>query len=97
MSKRSLYVNISRMPIIKSAKKKLRKDRKRELVNQQTKFKLKALIKNVRRDVADTKKVKEELNSLFSALDKATKTHLIHANRASRLKSRLSKLVSPAK
>lgn len=85
------------MPIIQSAKKKLRKDRKRELVNQQTKFKLKALIKNVRRDVADTKKVKAELSSLFSVLDKATKTHLIHANRASRLKSRLSRLVSPAK
>lgn len=39
----------------------------------------------------------EKLAKLFTRLDRAAKTNVIHANKASRLKSRLSKLVMPAK
>lgn len=81
------------MPIIKSAKKKLRKDIKRTEINAFKKQTLKSLIKNMRR----TPTV-EQLSSVASALDKAVKTKLIHKNKASRLKSRLSRLaVAPAK
>ncbi len=74
------------MPLIKSAKKKLRQDRKRTEHNKILKDRLGGLIKAARRQPS-----KDTLPPLFSALDKAVKTHLIHANRASRLKSRLSK------
>ncbi len=74
------------MPLIRSAIKKLRKDRKRTLVNKVKKDNLKDLIKKAR-----GKKTPEDLKKVFSALDRAAKTHLIHKNKASRLKSRLSK------
>lgn len=75
------------MPIIKSAKKKMRKDAVRTAHNKTIETNLKSLVKNTRRTPN-----KESLSKVFSALDKAVKVNLIHANRASRLKSRLSKL-----
>ncbi|TSC64095.1 MAG: small subunit ribosomal protein S20 [Microgenomates group bacterium Gr01-1014_93] len=77
------------MPIIKSAIKKLRKDRKRTILNKAKKENLKALIKKARAN-----KTPENLRAVFSALDKAAKTNLIHKNKAARLKSRLSKGVT---
>jgi small subunit ribosomal protein S20 len=74
------------MPIIKSAKKKMRKDKVRTLHNTDIKNKLKGLLKSARR--SPDPKILQELQS---ALDKAVKTKLIHANKAARLKSRLSK------
>lgn len=77
------------MPIIKSAIKKLRKDKKRTILNKAKKENLKALIKKAR-----VNKTPENLRAVFSALDKAAKVNLIHKNKAARLKSRLSKGVS---
>ena len=77
------------MPLIKSAIKKLRKDKVRTLRNKKKRDNLKSLIKKVR-----TNKTPENLQAVFSALDKAAKTNLIHKNKASRLKSRLSKGIS---
>lgn len=74
------------MPIIKSAKKKMRKDKVRTKHNEEIRNKLKGLVKNARR--TPNPKVLQELHS---ALDKAVKIKLIHANKAARLKSRLSK------
>lgn len=74
------------MPLIRSAIKNLRKDRKRTVSNKKKKDNLKALIKKAR-----TQPSPESLQAVFSALDKAAKTNLIHKNKASRLKSRLSK------
>ncbi len=80
------------MPIIKSAKKKMRKDAKRTLHNKKVETNLKGLVKQTRKSPSP-----ETLTKVSSALDKAVKINLIHANKAARLKSRLSKLVSPAK
>lgn len=77
------------MPIIRSAIKKLRKDKKRTERNKAKKINLKALIKKAREN-----KSAANLRDVFSALDKAAKTNLIHKNKASRLKSRLSKLIT---
>lgn len=77
------------MPLIKSAIKKLRKDKTRTARNKVKKDNLKSLIKKVR-----VAKTPENLQAVFSALDKAAKTNLIHKNKAARLKSRLSKGVS---
>lgn len=80
------------MPLIKSAKKKLRKDEKRTKINAQTRQTLKSLIKTMRRTPA-----KDSYSAVSSALDKAVKTKLIHRNKASRLKSRLSRGLVTAK
>lgn len=74
------------MPIIKSAIKKVRKDKIRTARNKKREFALKTLIKKARA----TKSTKN-LQDVFSALDKAAKVHLIHPNKAARLKSRLSR------
>lgn len=79
------------MPIIKSAIKKVRKDKVRTIRNRKRADALKALIKKVR----TTKSIKD-LQVVFSALDKAAKVKLIHPNKSARLKSRLSKLVPSA-
>ena len=74
------------MPVIKSAKKRMRQEKKRTAINRTKKENLKILIKNVRTD-----KTVKNLTAVFSVLDKAAKVDLIHKNKASRLKSRLSK------
>ncbi len=79
------------MPIIKSAKKKVRKDKKRTLHNKKIEETLKGLIKATRKNPTQ-----KAFSDVMSKLDKAVKINLIHANKAARLKSRLSKLI-PAK
>ena len=64
----------------------MRQEKKRTAINRTKKENLKILIKNVRAD-----KTAQSLTAVFSALDKAAKVGLIHKNKASRLKSRLSK------
>lgn len=75
------------MPIIKSAIKKVRKDKVRTVRNSKRESNLKALIKKAR-----ISKSPKTLQAVFSALDKAAKVGLIHKNKASRLKSRLSSI-----
>ena len=74
------------MPIIKSAIKKMRKDKVRTARNIKRELNLKSLIKRVRKSGSAI-----DLQKAFSALDKAAKVKLIHPNKAARLKSRLSK------
>lgn len=77
------------MPLLKQARKKMRHDRRVTAANSKKKITLKKLVKQMRK--APTAK---NLTPVFSALDKAVKTHLIHKNRANRLKSRLSKTLA---
>ena len=77
------------MPVIKSAIKKVRKDKVRTARNKKKGLALKALIKKAR-----VSKKAADLQAVYSALDKAAKVHLIHKSKASRLKSRLSKGIS---
>lgn len=79
------------MPIHNSAKKKMRHDAVRELHNKKIKMGIKTLIKDMRK-----KPSLEALGKVSSKLDKAVKVNLIHLNKASRIKSRLSKLILPA-
>lgn len=74
------------MPIIAQAAKKLRHDRRRTKQTMAGRVALRDLIKTFRKSPT-----KKSLNSVFSALDKSTKRHIIHKNKAARLKSRLSK------
>lgn len=79
------------MPLIRSAIKKMRKDKVRTLRNRKKEVNLKKLIKKAR-----SEKTAASLQAVFSALDKAAKVNLIHKNKASRLKSRISKLIRPS-
>ncbi len=80
------------MPIIKSAIKKLRKDTKRYKVNRAKKSRLAEFIKKAKKG-----KTVKTIRDAISAIDKAAKTHIIHKNKAARLKSHLAKLVAGKK
>lgn len=80
------------MPVIKSAKKKLRQDKKRTLRNRALKTQVKDLLKKALKEKSAT-----SLNAFFKATDKATKNHVLHKNKAARLKSRVSKLLTSGK
>lgn len=76
------------MPIIKSAKKKLRQDKKREKANKLVKTSFKNAIKD-----AQKAKTSEKVIKAIKLVDKAVKARVIHKNKAARIKSGLSKLV----
>ena len=75
------------MPITKSAIKTLRQEHRKTLVNQAIKRRVKAALRK-----ALAKPSKNNLSGAFSILDRATKKHFLHKNKASRLKSRITKL-----
>jgi small subunit ribosomal protein S20 len=75
------------MPVIKSAKKKLRQDTKREFQNEKVRNSLKSLVKKAKID-----KSEKAIISAVSMADKAAKNHIIHKNKAARIKSALAKL-----
>lgn len=80
------------MPVIKSAKKKLRQDKKRTIARAKTETVLKDAVKKATASVSQ-----KTVSHAVSLLDKAAKKHIIHANRAARIKSRLAHLLSPKK
>ncbi len=75
------------MPIIKSAKKAVSSAKRKHRTNQTHRKQYKEAVKAVRTGTG-------ELGQAFKALDKAAKTNVIHANKASRLRSRLAKLLA---
>jgi small subunit ribosomal protein S20 len=72
------------MPVLKSAIKKLRQDRKRRVLNLNLKETVKAALK-----LAKKSKTPEAIKKAQSLLDRAAKKHLFHKNKAARLKSNL--------
>jgi small subunit ribosomal protein S20 len=87
------------MPNTKSAIKALRKSKKRYIVNQRNKELLKAEIKKYKKliEAKNIKEAEEQLKLIYKKLDKAAKTNLIKKNKASRLKSRLTKKLNQIK
>lgn len=77
------------MPAIKSAKKKLRVDKKRESANKKMEHLVNIFIKKAQR-----KPTPKSIQEAFSIIDKGAKKNIIHKNKAARIKSRLSKLIS---
>ncbi|MBI2190030.1 MAG: 30S ribosomal protein S20 [Candidatus Levybacteria bacterium] len=76
------------MPVTKSANKKLRQDRIRQARNQKLKARLLRLIKGAKKQPTK-KKVLEAIKTA----DKSAKKHLLHKNKAARIKSSLAKLL----
>lgn len=78
------------MPVIKSAKKKLRQDKKATLERAKFEAQMKDAVKKAVAHVSE-KTVREAV----SLIDKAAKKHILHANKAARIKSRLAHLLNP--
>ena len=76
------------MPILKSAIKKLKQDKKRTRVNKVYRESLRLAVKQTRKE-----KTAKAVKLAYSALDKAAQQKVIHKNKAARLKSRLMKLL----
>ena len=83
------------MPILTSAKKALRQNTKRRKINAKRRSDLKSVIKKYRKLAAsDKEEAKKYLPTVYKNLDKAKKVNIIKGNKASRLKSRLSRLIA---
>jgi len=74
------------MPVTTSAKKALRRDRRRKTVNLRIKKKMKTALRRAKEEPT-----KKSFSLAYSAIDRAVKKKVIHKNKAVRLKSRLSK------
>ena len=87
------------MPIINSAKKKLRKDIKRTKLNKQYKLAYEKIIDKVKKHKKgasanrQTEKSDELLKKAYQAIDKAAKKNIIHKNKANRLKAMVARLL----
>src|SRR4030042_4988338 len=76
------------MPIILSAKKKLRADHRKQKVNQKVEAASKLAVKNFKKAPSQ-----EALGRVYSALDIAAKKGVLPKKRVARKKSRLASLV----
>jgi ribosomal protein S20 len=85
------------MPIIKSAKKRVKVANKAAVRNSKTKRTLKGALKAFHRAVTGgSKDVKETHSKAQSALDTAAKKGVIHKNKAARKKSQAAKAAKAA-
>ncbi|MDD5167036.1 MAG: 30S ribosomal protein S20 [Candidatus Omnitrophica bacterium] len=86
------------MPRRKTSLKKKRADTKKHLRNLRIKRELKKTLKKFQAllSAKNINEAKALLGKLFSQLDKAAKKKIIHANTASRNKSRLTKRLTKA-
>ena len=83
------------MPHTRSAKKQLRKDTKRRLLNRAVKKAIKTQIKKVETAAEGTAldQLRQEFVLAVKKLDKAAAKGIVHPNLAARKKSQLAKLV----
>ena len=82
------------MPNIKSAKKRVRGNAKKEVVKNTITSSMRTAIKNFEKSVkaADKDAANNNLNIAIQRIDKARSAGLVHLNKAARLKSRLTKM-----
>lgn len=77
------------MPITSSATKALRRDKRRQVVNYKTRGNVKKAIDAIKKGSNDPK----DISRMQSTIDRAAKAKIFHPKKASRIKSRLNKLV----
>lgn len=83
------------MPNTKSAMKAMRGSARKRAINLVTIKKYKDAVKGTRQAIAKkAENVAETLAKAYAQLDKAAKKHVIHPNKAARLKSRLAKAIA---
>ena len=86
------------MPLLKSALKAMRRDRKKTARNRVQKDKMHASIKLVEKlaKAKDAAKLGEALKSAYKTIDKAAKKNLLHKKTAARRKSQVAKMAKSA-
>lgn len=84
------------MPIIKSAKKRVKTTKKKTEINKKWKDKLKNSIKEFENLIEEGKveEAREQLKETKSIIDKSTNKNIIHKNNAARKKSKLTKMLN---
>ncbi len=84
------------MPNIKSAKKRVRSNAKKQDVNTLVTSSMRTAIKNCEKSIKSGNKEEAatKLNIALQRIDKACTSGLVHQNKAARLKSRLTKAVN---
>ncbi|GIK84376.1 MAG: hypothetical protein BroJett025_09980 [Patescibacteria group bacterium] len=80
------------MPILANARKAQRVSKKKTEVNSRVKSIVKTMVDKVKKTPSAA-----NLATAYSALDTAVRKHLLHKNKAARVKSQLSKLAKPEK
>ena len=80
------------MPVTVGAIRKLRSDKKRTQTNLRVKNSVRDVVAKMRR-----KPTEANLKAVFTNVDRAARKNVITKNKAARLKSRLSKLLSKKK
>lgn len=87
------------MPNIKSAKKRVLTNKRKEIENVLVESRMRNSIKKLEKTIKEGNKEasKELLNTTFKNIDKAQNVNIIHENKAARLKSRLTKAVNNIK
>jgi len=80
------------MPVTKSAKKTLRKDRRRAVINKLRKKITKQAIKVFKKTLSE-----KDFKKAVSLVDRLAKNKVINKNKAARLKSRLAKILTTEK
>jgi len=76
------------MPITQSAKKATRQSKRKRVFNLKIKSSLWSLVKKFKKKPSE-----ENLKAAYSQIDKAAKKHIIHKNKANRMKAKLSKIL----
>ena len=84
------------MPLIKSAIKRMKQDRRRLARRKPVKTYMKTMIKKMEDAAKAGKKdeVAKMLSEVYKAIDMAAKINIIHENNAARKKRRMAKLVA---
>jgi ribosomal protein S20 len=80
------------MPVTKTAKRALRGSERKAIINKIVLSKLEIAIKKAKKT-----KSEKDVVSASSFADRASKSRSIHSNKAARIKSQLSKLLSTSK
>lgn len=86
------------MPNTPSAKKRLRQNVKRRVINRAIKSQVRTQIRRVREatSAGDLDKARDEFRVATKRLDQASAKNVIHKNAAARTKSRLNRLIKAA-
>lgn len=84
------------MPIIKSAKKRVRQDKKKTIRNSKTKSMMKTSMKKVLEDVknSDLEAATKNLQVAYKLIDTAAKKNIVHKKNAAHKKSKIARAVN---
>lgn len=77
------------MPVTKTARRALRVSHRKKAVNDKTRETLEIALRHAKKE-----KTVKSITTAISQADRAAKKHVIHKNKAARIKSALSKLAS---